>query len=573
MRPPACLIVLILFSLVAMELPGAQTQPSEQKATTPREAKGSDQELGKSYETLRVEQKRLVDDFVSRYNQTTGSKLVPEQAYDNARLSIRTTFGAVTHALLKTKLGDPEGKSLGRAIDLVDGVDEVMGEESGVGGDRQFRIYVYLKPDAVDILSRSQEFFHDKDNVHYHKGFPICYRLKNGPPSIQFSISRDKKMSDIDVDYRSSTFPKALVDGHLTAANSDVRAGNKLDRHDDRWAGLNGWWREVFGLLGSGAKLPKETATASLGNIPLNPGIRADQGIDKSAHDFLKVWVVDKQPNKSVAYFSRRSYSCLETIALKKEKPVALGMDRIRAEMAMKQFSDSIGMVNSVGDVFETADNWSQGLKEEKNAYAAEFRLVSVPMDMARDEQCVVIGDSESGKQPKERYYATAFRGRQDDSRNKVVSLLWTQEGEYWKIIAIRIDDSSDAGIVPKSTAAQVEPTEQELQNIAGDPDAVKDITQFYLTWIMNRDATQASHFASQRSYQCLTAPSGEEKKLTPLTRIQSALKRPLEKIPSGTSLPEMMSSVQPVNDLVRPVRARKLEGFRNHGCPRPDGQ
>jgi len=59
----------------------------------------------------------------------------------------------------------------------------------------------------------------------------------------------------------------------------------------------------------------------------------------------------------------------------------------------------------------------------------------------------------------------------------------------------------------------------------------------------------------------------------TPLTRIQSALKRPLEKIPSGTSLPEMMSSVQPVNDLVRPVRARKLEGFRNHGCPRPDGR
>jgi len=168
MRPPARLIVLILFSLVAMELQAAQTQPSEQKATTPQEANGSDQEIGKSYETLRLEQKRLVDDFVSRYNQTTASKLVPEQAYDNARLSIRT------------------------------------------------------------------ESFHDKDNVHYHKGFPICYRLKNGPPSIQYSISRDKKMSDIDVDYRSSTFPKALVDGHLTAANSDVRAGNNLDSHDNR---------------------------------------------------------------------------------------------------------------------------------------------------------------------------------------------------------------------------------------------------------------------------------------------------------------------------------------------------
>ena len=173
-------------------------------------------ELGKSYASLRPEQKQLVDDFIRRYNATTGSNLVPEQAYDNARLSVRTTFDAVTHALLNAKMTDAQGKSLGRAIDLVDAVDEVMGEQSGVGGDRQFRLYVYLKPNAVDILSRSQEFSHDRDNSVYHKGFPICYRLKNGPPSIQFSISRDQKLSDIDVDYRSSGFPKGLVNGHLS---------------------------------------------------------------------------------------------------------------------------------------------------------------------------------------------------------------------------------------------------------------------------------------------------------------------------------------------------------------------
>ena len=148
------------------------------------------------------------------------------------------------------------------------------------------------------------------------------------------------------------------------------------------------------------------------------------------------------------------------------------------------------------------------------------------------------------------------------------MSLLWAQEGGYWKIIAIRIEDSSDAGIVPKSTAAQAEPTEQELQNIAGDPEAVKDITQFYLTWVLNRNATQASHFASQRSYQCLTAPSGEQKKLTPLTRIQSGLNRPLEKVPSGTNLAEMMSSVQPVNDLVRPVEQENSKAFAIMAVP-----
>ena len=251
MKLMARLIVLTLFLLVAPDLVVAQTQPTPKKAAKPANSKSETLELGKSYASLRPEQKQLVDDFIRRYNATTGSKLIPEQAYDNARLSVRTTFDAVTHALLNAKMTDAQGKSLGRAIDLVDAVDEVMGEQSGVGGDRQFRLYVYLKPNAVDILSRSQEFSRDRDNSVYHKGFPICFRLKNGPPSIQFSISRDHKWSDIDVDYRSSGFPKGLVNGHLSSSNSDVRAGNNLDRHDGRWSGLNGWWRNVFGQLGS----------------------------------------------------------------------------------------------------------------------------------------------------------------------------------------------------------------------------------------------------------------------------------------------------------------------------------
>ena len=98
------------------------------------------------------------------------------------------------------------------------------------------------------------------------------------------------------------------------------------------------------------------------------------------------------------------------------------------------------------------------------------------------------------------------FGEKQGDSRNKVMSLLWAKEGDYWKIIAIRIEDSSDAGIVPNNAAAQAEPSVEEPRNIAGDPAAVKDITQFYQTWIVKRNVTQASNFASQRSYQCLPA-------------------------------------------------------------------
>ena len=545
----------------------AQKQTSA-KATAPEKQSTTPRVFGQSYATLLPEQKRLLDDFVRRYNQTTGSKLSPEQAYDGARVSVRTTFDAVTHALLSTKLTNEKGQSLGLAIDLVDALDQVLGEEAGAGGDRQFRMYVYLKPNAINILSSSREFFHDKDNTIYHKGFPISYRLKHGPPSIQFSITKDERMSDIDVDYRSSTFPKALFDGHLTAGNSDVRAGGNLATHDNRWAGLNGWWRQVFGFsLGSSAKPSKDETTGRAPTIPVNPRVRADQGIDATVHDFLKSWVVDRQSQNAIAYLSPVSYPCLESMARKNQKPIPPGVVRFNTMVAMDRFNASLGKTTSVEDVFEAATNWKPDLKAEKNSYPAEFRLVEVPSDMAQYQECVQPPAEEDGKD-KGKFYSAALRGKQGDGRDKVMSLLWTKEGKYWKIIAIRIDDGSDADITPKTVTAASPVPEAEPDTIAGDPNAVKDITSFYQSWAGKRDPAGAVRYVSERSYPCLAAPSGAEKGMKPADRIRKALTNPLARVPLETNLPEMMSSVQPVNELVRPVEHVNSNAFAIMAVP-----
>ena len=243
-------------------------------------------------------------------------------------------------------------------------------------------------------------------------------------------------------------------------------------------------------------------------------------------------------------------------------------MIRLRTMMAMQRFSDSVVTANSVADVFERADKWPQALKPAKNAYASEFLLVNVPADMGLDEECVATPNDDTSKRSKEKYFATAFRGKQGDSRNKVMSPLWAQEGGYWKIVAIRIEDSSDAGIVPKNAAAQAVPSLEEPRSIAGDPAAVKDITDFYQTWIVKRNVTQASAFASQRSYACLAAPSEDQKKLTPIARIQFGLQQPLARIPSGANLSEMMSGVQPINDLLRPVQHENSKAFAMMAVP-----
>ena len=549
--------------------PGISAQKqTPAKATTPQPKTSGPRAFGQSYATLLPQQKRLVDDFVRRYNQTTGSKLNPEQAYDGARVSVRTTFDAITHALVSTKLTNEKGQSLGLAIDVVEALDQVLGEEAGAGGDRQFRMYVYLKPNAIETLRSSREFFHDKDNTIYHKGFPINYRLKNGPPSIQFSITRDERMSDIDVDYRSSTFPKALFNGHLTAGNSDVRAGGNLDTHDNRWEGLNGWWRQVFGFyLGSSAKSSEDATTGRAATIPVNPRVTASQGIDASVNDFLKSWVVDRQPQNAIAYISPISYPCLEMIAAKKQKPIPPGMVRFNTLMAMDRFNTSLGKTTSVEDVFEAASNWKPDLKEEKNAYPAEFRLVEVPADMAKDQECVQA-PGESGEKEKGEFYGAALRGKLGDGRNKVMSLLWAKEGKYWKIVAIRIDDGSNAGITPQTAAAATPVPEAAPQPISGDPQAVKDITSFYESWIGKRHPAEAASYVSERSYQCLAAPSGTDKAMKPADRIQKALANALAKVPQGQGLSGMMSSVQPVNELVRPVEQVNSNAFAIMAVP-----
>ena len=94
------------------------------------------------------------------------------------RLSERTTFEAVTHALEETSLTSEEGASLGAALDQVVAIERVAGAYLDRGGDAQFRVYVKLKYTARDTLEKSTEFFRDKDNTVFHAGT----RFRTGRP-------------------------------------------------------------------------------------------------------------------------------------------------------------------------------------------------------------------------------------------------------------------------------------------------------------------------------------------------------------------------------------------------------
>ena len=85
--------------------------------------------FGGSYSALDARQQRLVDDWVARFNEVTGQKFEPAPFYDDVvRVSTKTTFQAIAHALMTTALTDAAGKPLGDALDLIERVDGVKGK-------------------------------------------------------------------------------------------------------------------------------------------------------------------------------------------------------------------------------------------------------------------------------------------------------------------------------------------------------------------------------------------------------------------------------------------------------------
>ena len=264
---------------------------------------------GGTYAGLDARRQGLVDNWVARFVKTTGQRIEAGPFYDDVlSVSAKTTFEAVTHALMATTLTDTSGASLGDALALVGQVEDVRGDIAGAPGDHQFRMYVLLVAEALDRLERSQQFGRGTDNTVYHKGYPINYRSQGGVPSIQISIAADKRHADIDVDYRDSSFPAGLVSGHLTTANSDVRSGTNWVVHNKRWTGFQNWWLSFLGVR----QEPAQGALASSSPLALPTVPRAGKAnVEVMVNDFLNAWLVEGDIVAAMGYVSERSYACL----------------------------------------------------------------------------------------------------------------------------------------------------------------------------------------------------------------------------------------------------------------------
>src|SRR5262245_36956617 len=391
--------------------------------------------IGKDYSDLRPEQKRLVDDWFQRFSKVIKKKVAPDDGYNHLPLSAKTTFGAVTHALMRTTLTDKQGTSLGdSAIAVIDKIDDVAGKVSDAPGDKQFRIYVQLKPEAMDLLSKSQEFKREGDNTVYHHGYPVCYRGRGGAPSIQVSISRDGRIADIDVDYRSSKFPAALFNGHLSAANSDVRAGDNDERHNRRWEGLGNWWRTLLGFPFIEGKSSEKEEESLIAREP-----RVRKNAQAAVYDFLNSWLVEQKPEISMGYFSRRVLSCVEA-----ERGMSLdpGMAKIQLLMGLHDMNRRLGKITDLSQATVGVQLHGPRGRVIKQPHQAQFVLYDVREDLAEQFKCENKLNPEnvlpkaSRSQDFGKYVGAVFRLKAGDKLGETVATLWTKENKRWKLIS-----------------------------------------------------------------------------------------------------------------------------------------
>lgn len=473
------------------------TSVSAQPAIDPAEA------FVAQYSDLAPEQKRLVDDWTERFSKTVKQQAKPADVYANMSLSAKTTFNAITHALLKTTLTDQNGASLGPAIQIVDKVDRLAGKVNGAPGDQQFRIYIELKPGAMDLLSKSREFSRGPDNTVFHKGYPICFRSKPFVPSIQVSIARDGKAADIDVDYRSSKFPIGLVNGHLTASNSDVRAGNNDERHNNRWDGLPNWWRNLLGL--PIADDEKEVKVLGV-TLKKTPKKMANVKPEEAVRDFLSSWLVERKPEDAMTYLDPNVYYCMD---LEQGKRTDRGMAPFAMLKALQALNKSFGTVPDLSQVSTGVPLTGARVKIIPQPYEPQFVLYDVREDLAEQSKCINKIDDYQQASPKAlksdsfgKYVGAVFQLTPKGQKGQVVATLWAKKDDFWKLISYDVEPEFDKLALPDLRTAI--PQDAPLEQVAGDPEMIRVAGEFMKDWFTRGKIERAAQSISPRCYECV---------------------------------------------------------------------
>jgi hypothetical protein len=455
--------------------------------------------FGGKYEELNPRQKELGQLWVAEFQKIFNKPADPATVYDRLPVSARTTFEAATHALSRSRMTSGSGKPYGVALDLIELVERVAGTVPGTRGDSQYRIYVYLKPGAVDKLYNCREFKRDRDNTVFHIGYPINFRQQGGAPSIQISVARTGQRADIDVDYRPSSGIQALTSGRLTAANSDVRAGNNYVRHIHRWDGLGEWWRDLMAGLLSAPVSPEVADFTPEARPELRRNARGP--LPEMIHAYLTDWLIKQQPIDLLSAVSIKAYPCVAEFADGSHPDSKLALLRILNQL--REVNQRLGNGSRLEDAVAPAAYPLPESEPVKHQYSQLFTVQRVHDDIGWAIDCRIryqLNLAESIPRPEHRLdetFVASFRINDSKTPGFFVQ-TWQKESGAWKLISFEINRKFEAP-PPDLLAQAVNPAGAK----AADSALQATVETFLTAWLIDRRLDAASAMFLPESYAC----------------------------------------------------------------------
>lgn len=416
--------LILIFVLLTPPFLGGAQQPSA--AESPGFA-------GK-YSQLDPAQRRLVDDWFRRFSEAINKPVAAEEGYDNLPLSVKTTFNAVTHALRQTPLTDASGAQLGEtAISIIDKLDNVAGKVPGAGGDEQFRIYVQLKSETLDILKKSKEFKRGPDNAQF-----VLYDVREDLAE-QFNC-----VNQLDPGAISPKAARSQAFGKYVGAVFRLKAGRETgETVVTVWAKEGGYWKLISYDVEPELekyRIPNLTPAA----VAAAPGptyVQGDPGLIRAGVDFLDKWFIRGQVDQAFEYLSASCYPCLNLYRSEgTPEPQTLDEAGRMIRQGMERIGGIAGKAQKLQDAIAAPQPEHPDIRLVKHAASKAFVVASMPDYMAETVDCTKRkpGEEPDFQQPGTKkygdYYAIGFRLAATAGDAGVFWTVWHREAGAWKI-------------------------------------------------------------------------------------------------------------------------------------------
>jgi len=340
-----------------------------------------------------------------------------------------------------------------------------------------------------------------------------------------------------------------LFNGHLSASNSDVRAGTNDERHQARWSGLQSWWRGFFGVGLS--RSPDAVETPSALALPRVPRA-GKRDITVMASDFLKAWLVEGNAVAAMGFVSERSYACL---AENMPDPFAYdrGLAPFQILMNLKATHDALGPHASLEGVTTGVRFTKPGLRPVPQPHQGQYVIYDVADDVAARFDCasrLTPGSPAKVSHEYGHHFGTTFRVV-GPRKAASIALLWAKEDGYWKIVSWQTELDADAMPAPPA------PPTPTIVRIKADLLLVNAAKSFLDAWLVQKDYDAAFRSISRRSYPCYDLLRGPDAPASTSLddagqKIRASLERVGKQVGSPRTLDTVVEAAEPLHSAIR---------------------